>query len=188
MKGVIVQVGEPKSIVLFNNGKIRAIPTPVDCRVGMVVSVKLNNRIKIIAVTLAAVFLLGLGVFIGTTLNADKSAVAQAIPAVPPAPPRTMMPGPRMMGRRDTRIQTVTVEQLKNLPDDTIVLLTGNIADSLGDSKYTFRDRTGEITVEIDRKAWGNLQVSETDTVEISGEVDVERGRIIVDVNTIRKE
>ena len=52
MKGVIVQVGEPKSIVLFNNGKIGAISTPADCHVGMVVTVRYNNRLKIVILAL----------------------------------------------------------------------------------------------------------------------------------------
>jgi len=69
MKGVIVQVGEPKSIALFNNGRIRAIPTPPNCHVGMVVTVKYNNVLKIMLITLAAVFLLALGVFIGVKLS-----------------------------------------------------------------------------------------------------------------------
>jgi hypothetical protein len=82
MKGVIVQVGEPKSIVLFNDGKIRAIPTPADCHVGMVVTVQFNNKLKIIAITLAAVLLVGLGVFIGVSLvkgRADTSMPATSI-------------------------------------------------------------------------------------------------------------
>lgn len=62
MKGVIVQVGEPKSIVLFNNGKIFAIPTPAEAHVGMVVTVKLNSRAKILAVSLAIVLALGIGI------------------------------------------------------------------------------------------------------------------------------
>ncbi len=65
MKGVIVQIGQPKSIVLFNNGKISAIPTPMDVHVGMVVTVNLNNRVKIIAITLALIVLLVLGITIG---------------------------------------------------------------------------------------------------------------------------
>jgi hypothetical protein len=68
MKGVIVQVGEPKSIVLFNNGKIGAINTPADCRVGMVVTVKFNNKLKIIILSLAAVLLVSVGIFIGSAL------------------------------------------------------------------------------------------------------------------------
>jgi hypothetical protein len=70
MKGVIVQVGKPKSIVLFNNGKIGTIPTPANCHVGMVVTVKLNNLLKIIIITLAAIFLVAAGVFIGLSLTA----------------------------------------------------------------------------------------------------------------------
>jgi len=66
MKGVIVQVGEPKSIVLFNNGKIRAIPTPLNCHVGMVVTVKYNNAPKILIITFSALLLIALGVFIGS--------------------------------------------------------------------------------------------------------------------------
>ncbi|MDR1804425.1 MAG: hypothetical protein LBQ94_12555 [Treponema sp.] len=65
MKGVIVKAGEPKSIVLLNNGKIAAIPTPVNCHEGMVVTVKYSGLLKIIIVALAAVLLIALGVFIG---------------------------------------------------------------------------------------------------------------------------
>jgi hypothetical protein len=86
MKGVIVQTGEPKSIVLFNNGKISAIPTPADCHVGMVVTVKFNNKLKILIITLAAVLLVAIGVFIGVSLAGGRAAefppAEQAVPAV----------------------------------------------------------------------------------------------------------
>ena len=65
MKGVIVKAGESKSIVLLNNGKIAAIPTPVNCREGMVVTVKYGGLLKIMIITLAAVLLIALGIFIG---------------------------------------------------------------------------------------------------------------------------
>ena len=74
MKGVIVQVGEPKSIVLFNNGKIGAIPTPTGCHVGMVVTVKYNNKLKILVIVLAAVLLAGMGVFIGVSFIKGNAA------------------------------------------------------------------------------------------------------------------
>jgi hypothetical protein len=75
MKGVIVQVGEPKSIVLYNNGKIGTIPTPEGCHIGMVVSVKLNNTPKIILIILAALLLLALGTFIGLRLQHNRRIV-----------------------------------------------------------------------------------------------------------------
>lgn len=65
MKGVIVQVGSPKSIVLFNNGKISAIPTPLEAHVGMEVSVKFNNRVKIFAVFIVVFLVLAAGIGIG---------------------------------------------------------------------------------------------------------------------------
>lgn len=75
MKGVIVQVGEPKSIVLFNNGKISAIPTPAEAHVGMVVTVNLNSRAKILVVSVAVVLVLALGIGIGVAMTrGDKGA------------------------------------------------------------------------------------------------------------------
>ena len=65
MKGVIVQAGEPKSIVLLNNGKITAVPTPAGCHVGMIVTVKFNSLLKVIIVFLVSVLLIVLGIFIG---------------------------------------------------------------------------------------------------------------------------
>jgi hypothetical protein len=82
MKGVIVQVGDPKSIVLFNNGKIGAIPTPAGCHVGMVVTVKFNNKLKITVLVLAALLLAGAGVFTGVFIakgSADTPPPASAI-------------------------------------------------------------------------------------------------------------
>jgi hypothetical protein len=75
MKGVIVHVGEPKSIVLLNNGKIHAIPTPPACHVGMVVTVKYSNLLKIIIIALAAVLLIALGVFIGVKLRSPGVSI-----------------------------------------------------------------------------------------------------------------
>ena len=76
MKGVIVQVGHPRSIVLFNNGRIKAIPTPDNCHVGMVVTVKFNNLLKILIISLIALILLVLGIYIGANYfnrNRDQS-------------------------------------------------------------------------------------------------------------------
>ena len=81
MKGVIVQVGHPKSIVLFNDGRIKAIPTPENCHVGMVVKVRFNNLIKIIIISLAAVLLISLGIFIGANFLSGKADPPQTTPA-----------------------------------------------------------------------------------------------------------
>jgi uncharacterized protein YneF (UPF0154 family) len=73
MKGLIVQVGESKGIVLLNNGKIMPIKTPANCHVGMIVSVKFNNSLRILIVTAAAIILIALGIFIGAKYFGSSS-------------------------------------------------------------------------------------------------------------------
>jgi uncharacterized protein (TIGR00156 family) len=86
-----------------------------------------------------------------------------------------------------------TVAQALNLRDDTPVIMRGRITRSLGGEKYTFTDTTGSITVDIDRRVWGNLSVGENDMVEIRGEVDREFNRssgqtiVEIDVDSIRR-
>jgi uncharacterized protein (TIGR00156 family) len=82
----------------------------------------------------------------------------------------------------------VTVGEAKNLPHDSWVTITGNITGVLpGGHNYTFRDRTGEISVDIGPKEWRGLSVEASDRVEIQGEVKVQRGQISIKVHAIRK-
>lgn len=89
--------------------------------------------------------------------------------------------------RNAGQYQAVTVSETAALRDETRVTLTGTIVEALGRGEYTFRDATGDIIVEIDRRLWLGLSVSETDQVEISGEIDIERNTILIDVRTIKK-
>ena len=95
-------------------------------------------------------------------------------------------PGSRMNTRQ---VQTVTVSQARNLPDDSLVILTGNIVQSLGRERFTFRDSTGDITIEVDRDLWLllDLSVSANDPVEIRGEIDIKNRAVEIDVKYIRK-
>jgi uncharacterized protein (TIGR00156 family) len=97
--------------------------------------------------------------------------------------------GPGNVGT-SRQVQTVTVSQAKTLPEHTLVILTGNIIASLGHEKYTFRDSTGDVTIDIDRDLWVLLGVSVAvnDRVEIRGDIDIEERRITeIDVKYIRK-
>ena len=81
----------------------------------------------------------------------------------------------------------ITVSQLRNMRDETPVVLVGTITEQLSDDKYTFMDNTGSITVEIDDDDWRGQNVTPADTVKITG--DVERGIFTtqIDVDTIQK-
>ncbi|MDR2921796.1 MAG: NirD/YgiW/YdeI family stress tolerance protein [Treponema sp.] len=90
--------------------------------------------------------------------------------------------------KTNARGYAVTVNEARNLPHDTWVVLTGNIVYSLPKPHdYTFRDSSGEITVDIGPKEWRGLSVGEADRVEISGEVKKERGQVFIKVHAIRK-
>ncbi|MDR1238503.1 MAG: anti-sigma factor domain-containing protein [Treponema sp.] len=58
MKGVIMKKGDKKSIVLFNNGEFRSIPTPPHCEVGTVVFVSYNRNKIVLFVSSACMLLL----------------------------------------------------------------------------------------------------------------------------------
>lgn len=83
-------------------------------------------------------------------------------------------------------ISATTVEQVKQLTDDSFVLLKGNIIKQVGKEDYIFKDSTGEIQVEIDHKRWRGQVVSPTDLVEIAGKVDKDWNSIEIDVKSIK--
>ena len=83
----------------------------------------------------------------------------------------------------------VTAAEASKLSDDTPVILTGKIKQSLGDEKYMFRDASGTITVEIDNEDWRGVTVGPNDTVELQGEVDTDMFQPNkVDVDTVVKK
>jgi uncharacterized protein (TIGR00156 family) len=84
--------------------------------------------------------------------------------------------------------QAVSVSQLQTLNAKSYVTLTGNITQSTGRGNYTFRDASGEITVEIDRHYWWGLSVGPSDRVQLLVEVEKKRnGKIDVEAKGIRK-
>ena len=76
--------------------------------------------------------------------------------------------------------QPVTVAQAADARSGSNVTLEGNVVGHLRDEYYTFRDGTGEIRVEIDRRTWNGREVGPDDRVRISGEIERDwRGRYI---------
>ena len=94
----------------------------------------------------------------------------------------------RLPGQPVTITQPITVNEAARLPHDSWVVLKGNIVNALASGKhhYTFRDASGEITVDIGRKEWRGLFVSVSDRVEICGEVKFHRGLIYIKVRAVR--
>ena len=81
-----------------------------------------------------------------------------------------------------------SVAEAKGLPDDARVTLQGNILRGLGDEKYLFRDKTGEIVVEIDDEIGRGQTVEPKDAVEIRGEIDRDWGfSVEIEADTLKK-
>lgn len=91
-------------------------------------------------------------------------------------------------GNHATAMQPVkTVAQAKKAYDDTPVELTGYIVKKIGHEKYTFKDKTGQIRVEIDDDEWRGVTVNAKTRVRIVGEVDKDRNGTEIDVKYISK-
>lgn len=73
-----------------------------------------------------------------------------------------------------TTTPEITVAQIKNVHDDAIVTLTGNVIKKIDGTKdkYIFKDNTGEIRIEIDHKYLPAQDFGPQNVVRITGEVD----------------
>ena len=82
--------------------------------------------------------------------------------------------------------EPITVNEARNLPHDSWVTVSGNIINTLpGGINFTFRDSSGDITVEIGSKIWRGLSVGVSDRVAISGEVRINRGLVSIRARAI---
>jgi|GEM_PF-34468 len=95
------------------------------------------------------------------------------------------------VGQSVTVTSPITINQTRNLPYDSWVVLNGNITNSLftGKHNYLFRDSSGaEIVVNIGNKEWRGLSVGISDSVEIYGEIKINRsGQLHIKVHAIKK-
>ena len=81
----------------------------------------------------------------------------------------------------------ITISEAVSLPHDSFVILNGNIVNSLAKrNNYTFRDSSGDITVDIGDKHWRGLAIGTSDRVEIFGEVKNNRGLVTIKVHAIK--
>ena len=90
-------------------------------------------------------------------------------------------------GFKDTSDKKVTIAQALKMSDDMQVTLQGNLIKKISDDKYTFKDPTGTITVEIDKDKWAGLSAETKDKLEITGEIEKKFNVTYVDVDSIRK-
>ncbi len=81
--------------------------------------------------------------------------------------------------------EAFAVEEVLSQPDDTLVVMQGNIVKQVGKDKYQFSDKTGTIIVEIDGDEWMGVEVTPNDVIEVVGEVDKDWMSTQVDVESV---
>lgn len=80
-----------------------------------------------------------------------------------------------------------TVSEILKMNNNAYVAVQGNIVKRLSDDKYSFKDSTGTITVEIDDDKWGGVTAGTQDKLELVGEVEKKYNTIELDVDSVRK-
>lgn len=83
--------------------------------------------------------------------------------------------------------EVVTIKQALTMPDESEITLRGQIEKRIKKDKYLFKDESGTITVEIDKDIWNGQTVGPKDTVVISGELDKDDDRSMIEVDRLVK-
>ena len=78
-----------------------------------------------------------------------------------------------------------TVQSVQNMPENTMVVMQGNISKRIEKDKYMFNDNTGEMMLEIEGYAWNGQDVAPTDVVTVVGEIYKDGNMTIVEVDEV---
>ncbi len=78
-----------------------------------------------------------------------------------------------------------TVVSINDLNDDDTVTLEGNLLRKIQKERYLFKDKTGEIEVEIDDKKLRDIKVTPETPIRITGEVDKDWFSISVEADSV---
>lgn len=70
--------------------------------------------------------------------------------------------------------------------DDQRIVLEGNIIKQVGKKDYIFKDTSGELTIEISRKAWRGM-INAEDKVKIVAEVEKSFGKTELEALSVQK-
>ncbi|HIG64112.1 MAG: NirD/YgiW/YdeI family stress tolerance protein [Gammaproteobacteria bacterium] len=84
-----------------------------------------------------------------------------------------------------TTLSAVPVNSINDLDDDDEVILEGYLVKKTGKEEYLFKDKTGEIKVEIDDKKLRGITITPETLIKIKGEVDNDWFSIQIDVDSV---
>lgn len=80
------------------------------------------------------------------------------------------------------------VNSALNAKDNTPVTLVGSIIEQIDDNEYLFKDNSGTIQIEVDKKAWNGQTITPQDTIEIRGKIDKDHKKTEIEVYQVIKK
>lgn len=80
-----------------------------------------------------------------------------------------------------------SVSKESSWKDDQFVVLQGKIVEQVGRDDFRFKDASGELIIEIDRKAWRGQEINPNDEVKLFGEVDKSWNKTEVEIHRVEK-
>lgn len=80
-----------------------------------------------------------------------------------------------------------TVSEILKMNNNSYVSVQGNIVKRISKDKYSFKDSSGTIIVEIDDDKWGGVNANTQDKLELIGEVEKKYNSVELDVDSVRK-
>lgn len=80
-----------------------------------------------------------------------------------------------------------SIAEALKMNNDERVTIEGTITNKISNDKYTFKDSTGTMTVDIDNDKWAGIPSNTKDVLEISGEIEKKQNSTELDVDYIKK-
>lgn len=71
-------------------------------------------------------------------------------------------------------------------PDDTKVVITGEVVQQIAGERFLLRDHSGSVTVEIDDDLLGEVKLAPSARLRIYGEVDRHDDVVVIDAETVQ--
>ena len=88
---------------------------------------------------------------------------------------------------RACNIKQMSISEALKKNDDEKVTIKGNIVNKISSDKYTFKDSTGSMVVDIDNDKWSGISSDTKDMLELTGEIERKNNSVELDVDMVKK-
>ncbi|HEY3698781.1 MAG TPA: NirD/YgiW/YdeI family stress tolerance protein [Spongiibacteraceae bacterium] len=80
----------------------------------------------------------------------------------------------------------ITIAEALAVPDDSKVVVTGQVVQQLDSEHYLLRDHSGQLTAEIDESLLGKVKIAPDARLRISGKIDQDHKPPLLEAKTVQ--